>query len=415
MSRIDIVQEPYITAPAGAAVYARATYTRAGGSELLESVRHELWKQFCGATCWRRSPDNGNTWTEEEPPSTDAVRSPTTECYPHQLFLDEQNDVLIALLTVYDDKDDYDRHLGIGSQLQRTRRCYYQLSHDGGVTWTALQQVIDERPEFDATHWAPHIHCGTTGGIPSGQPVFLPDGTFVIGVIISHPEADPRNTTPRALEHHASIIYAQARLTADRSALVWRFGDEITIPYPLSSEGCCEPALCHLGGTRLFNSMRCQGDEAEGIYTTRYSTVSEDGGLTWSEPAPLLYDDGERVHMPASFARFFHSSKTDKQYLIGNIIDRPVYAQTPRYPLCIAEFDVERVCVLRDTVSVIKDRPADAPEDRRYSNWGQLEERGSGDLLLTMPEQPGTVNFAEITHADQYTSHCIRFRVRFVD
>ena len=118
---------------------------------------------------------------------------------------------------------------------------------------------------------------------------------------------------------------------------------------------------------------------------------------------------------PASPHRFFTSSRTGKAYVIANILDGPVYAQTPRYPLCIAEFDTDRLCVIRDSVVVIQDLPEGAPKSRRYTNFDMYEERGSGNLILTMPEQPKKVDFEDMTRAEDFEADCIQWRVRFVD
>ena len=134
--------------------------------------------------------------------------------------------------------------------------------------------------------------------------------------------------------------------------------------------------------------------------------------MTWSEPEPLVYDDGSTVWTPASCSRFFPSSKTGKTYWIANILPGPVHFQIPRYPLTIAEFDTDRLCVLRDTVQVIQDLPKGAPKSRRYTNFQVYEERGTGDLILCMPEQPKKGELEEITRAEDMESDCIEFRVR---
>lgn len=87
----------------------------------------------------------------------------------------------------------------------------------------------------------------------------------------------------------------------------------------------------------------------------------------------------------------------------------------PRYPLTIAEFDPDRCVMVRDSVRTIVDRPADAPIERRYSNWGMYEERGSGDLVLTLPEQPRDYDFSAMTRPEQFTADCYRYRVRLAE
>jgi hypothetical protein len=415
-----VERELHVEAPPGDAVYAHACYARSRGASLLEVVRHEAMSvapdgehHFYARRLYRRrSEDNGRSWTTEpDEQRKDATRLAGTHRDPARIILDERNDVLITIFDTYE-FDPAEPMFAIGNLMQRTRRVYYQLSRDGGRTWTDPRQVVATGCDYDATHWAPGISYRTHGGCPSGQHVFLPDGTLVLAFDVTHPEAPQGHGAPHDLGYYITTIYAQARWSDDGSALVWRFGDMISVGFPKALAGCCEAALAHLGGRRLFNTMRCQGDEARGIFSTRYTTLSEDGGLTWSRPTPLVYDDGQTVWTPASVHRFFPSSVTGKTYLLANILPGPVHAQTPRYPLAIAEFDTERLCVLRDTVQVIQDLPPGAPKERRYTNWGMYEERGSGDLILTMPEQPKFMDFSAMTRPEDFTADCIRFRVR---
>jgi hypothetical protein len=140
--------------------------------------------------------------------------------------------------------------------------------------------------------------------------------------------------------------------------------------------------------------------------------VSEDGGITWSSPEPLRYDDGGIVWTPAAVHRFVRSGATGKTFCLANIRPGPVHDQTPRYPLHIAQFDTDRLCLLRDTVRVIQDLPPGAPVERRYTNWGGYEDRQSGEIVLTMPEQPKAINFSDMRDPVDFTADCVEFRIR---
>ena len=107
---------------------------------------------------------------------------------------------------------------------------------------------------------------------------------------------------------------------------------------------------------------------------------------TWSAPKPLCYDDGSVVCVPASLAAFERNPKTGRAYWFANILSHPVTGQIPRYPLTIAEMDTKRLCIIRDSVTVIQDLPEGAikaNEDigelgRRYSNFGHYVDRVTG-------------------------------------
>lgn len=406
----------YLEAPEGEAIYASASYARAPGEAMLEVVRHEIMavrsdgERFYDAKRMylRGSEDNGETWREEDSELLHGGDNAT----PPAIILDPFHDLLIALSCTWEVDPD-DAFMAIGSRAQRTRRAFYQLSDDGGLSWTSPRNIIDSRPGYDLTNWAPGVAYGVAGGIASGQPAFLSDGTLVVGFVVTHPEAPASDQTARALELYSSICYGRATFNRDAFALDWEFGETVHVDFPMAGGGCCEPAVVSLGGQRLFNTMRCQGDEEHGIHSTRYCTMSDDGGMSWTEPEPLRYDDGETVWTPASVHLFFRSNKTGQTYLLANILPAPVYGQRPRYPLAIAVFDTDSQRVRRDSVTVIQDLPDGAPVERRYTNWGMYEDRRSGDLVMTMPEQPKFVNFTDMTRAEEFTADCIQFRLRF--
>lgn len=415
---IDVTRNIHISAPTGAAVYATPTYARASGVEMIEDVRYAAMHvkpdgsphYYAKRIYRRRSPDNGQTWTDAgELHRADPEDVSEVQRNDLATILDPADDILIYLYMTHE-VDLNEGPFTRGNRIQRTQRTFYRLSHDGGRTWTGARQVIDERDPYDETNWAPGVTYGAQGARSSGQWVFLPDGTLVIGYDVMQPDQPP-GFPPGISSYYINTIYAQARLASDRQTLDWRFGDMIEVNYPKSMVGCCEAALAWLGGERLFNTMRCQGNEAHGINSIRYTTFSEDGGMNWTEPAPLVYEDGGTVWTPASPHRFHMSTKTGRTYVLANILPGPVYGQTPRYPLTIAEFDTDRLCVLRDTVQVIQDLPEGAPESRRYTNFSMYEERGSGDLILQMPEQPKDVEFEAMTKPEDFTADCIRFRI----
>ena len=191
----------------------------------------------------------------------------------------------------------------------------------------------------------------------------------------------------------------------------WVFGDTIEVPLDQATSGCCEPAVASLGSDRLFVAMRCQGGEKQGIYSAKYSCISEDGGMTWSTPEPMLYDDGTTVWSPASFSSFYESSQTGKTYWIGNILDGPVYGQTPRYPLTLAEFDPSTARIVKDSVRLIQDRPDDAHELVRYTNFGSYEDRGTGHLIITLPEQYRSMGWDDMKEPEDFAADCVKYTV----
>lgn len=197
-------------------------------------------------------------------------------------------------------------------------------------------------------------------------------------------------------------------------------------------------------GVTLLETVRHEAlhfkpDGGRHYYSRRiYRRRSDDNGRTWRETGDLFCGNPERLagrHVyPGAILRFPGTgilaayeveyeldpaqpmfgigNRMSRTYVLGNFLAKPVHGQVPRYPLCIAELDTDRAVVRRATVRVIQDLPAGAPTDRRYTNWGQYEERGSRDLVLLLPEQPKHMNYEEMRRPEDFTADCIRIRVR---
>jgi hypothetical protein len=414
---IHVERELYLAAPEGIAVYAQnPSYVSVDGVSLVESVKHEALhfdkhghKVYYHPRIWRRfSPDNGRTWTDGPDQAAEhAERLDGRQRNVSLHGLDKRRNVLVSLFGTYD-VDAEQEMFALGNKRRRTYMLWYELSFDSGKTWTAVKQVVDNRLGYDETHWGPGLTYGVSGAATDlSAPVWLGDGSILFGLCITNV------LLPGSPEKSGfGVIYLRGRWNSEGTDMTWTFGAPIILTQAQSPVGCCEPAPAALGGERLFNVMRCQGDEKLGIPSTRYSTYSTDGGTTWTAPEPLRYDDGSTVWSPASLSSFFHSSRTGRWYWLANILPGPVYGQMPRYPLCLAEFDPDRRCLLKNSVQVIQDRPLDMPEQVRYTNWGFYEERGSGDLIMTLPEQPKRMDFTAMTRSEDFTADCLRYRIR---
>ena len=115
------------------------------------------------------------------------------------------------------------------------------------------------------------------------------------------------------------------------------------------------------------------------------------------------YDDGSRFYSPSSLHRFLRHSVTGKLYWCGNICADPPKANSPRYPLIIAEVDETIPALKRDTVTVIDDRGPDDSAKLQLSNFCLFEDKesGKGELYLTrlVPGDEGSWS----GHAYKYT------------
>jgi len=341
------------------------------------------------------SPDNGATWrfTGESMDSGSTESGNQNFAWCH--FLDPGNDMLLSIHQT-------SRHRP-GDEMSaygyRQTALYYQVSGDAAKTWSQDRQIIHPGDEFDEIHWMPVITGGEQYiGVDQGPFARLDDGTILFGLTVHLPS----KYYPEKQMFRAAFL--RGRWVDGGPTMEWDLGGVIEVPKSVSPIGACEPDLLHLGSQRVVTTLRCQGDDELGISSTRQWALSEDGGRTWTEPQPLRYDDGSMVWVPASIAAFEKDPRTGKAYWFANILDRPVTGQLPRYPLTIAEFDMSRFCIIKDSVTVIQDLPEGAPPERSYTNFGHYVDRVTGEFVLTMMEAP------RVSEKD-LTADTIRFRV----
>jgi hypothetical protein len=285
---------------------------------------------------------------------------------------------------------------------QRSTTFWYEVSMDGGANWSSPRQVVHARSDCNETQWMPGITAGEQNGMADQAPfIELGDRSVLFGFTVN------------SREHSMGVAFLRGRWTGSGDRLEWDVSEQIRVPDSVSVAGVCEPDLAYLGGGRVLTTMRCQGNKERGIFSTRQFSVSEDGGQKWSVPRALQYDDGAIVCVPASISRFMQHPQTGAVYWFANILDTPVYGQIPRYPLCVAQLDTDRLCLLKDTVTVVQDLPEGAPAadeekgelGRRYSNFGHYVDRKTGEFVLMMGEEP------KISW-DDGTADCVRLRVR---
>lgn len=380
-------------------------YTSAHGTGMLMSVtetdghglganRYMEWD-----TTWRRywSWDRGTTWQ----PATVPILTPITAQHQRRhigyegvwaYWLEPETENVVAFHSTPRLTDDFARAIS---------RFYYTVSEDRGLTWDTSRRIIDARPGCDKDRWMPDFDPERhTAQFDQPHPITLDDGSLLFGFTVK---------TPRYVTR-----FFRGRWDKKARAMAWEASQGITVGPTVSSSGPCEPDLLSLGGTRVFATMRTQGIPSKNVPTTRQCAVSEDGGRTWSGTRPLTYDDGSTVWVPAAISVFERDPATGRVFWFANIQPGPVYGQIPRYPLTIAEFDPRRLCLLKDSVTVVQDLPPGAPQagdpkkgqlGRRYSNFGHYVDRKTGEFVLLVAEEP------RVTW-DDYWADCIRLRVK---
>ena len=194
----------------------------------------------------KRSSDNGKTWSDQITIWDDGGNT----CGNPVPIVDDKGRV--HLLMTWNHGDDRWGTLVNGTG-KDTRRAYYTYSDDDGVTWADPVEITGsvKDPSWD---W---YGTGPVHGIQ------VKDGVYKNRLIA------PNYFTVR--ENGKVIDYSHVAYSDDYGE-TWHAGE----PTPVGSVGEC--SLAELNDGTLMLNMRT----GEGFY--RKYSLSEDGGITWSEP-----------------------------------------------------------------------------------------------------------------------------------
>lgn len=346
----------------------------------------------------RHSTNNGKSWSvSEQFQQVSKLDDGADLRYGnHLVYHDPDHDIL---LQVYWRKE-Y-RELDTGTpydsvlEANRSSKLYLQISRDGGRTWGEPVQIIQENGDYDENHWARDIEVGKLSGMVAGCPHIekLRDGTLLMPFSV---QADPDD--PGVWKQGVF----RGRWKEDLSGIHWTLGDYVALPpRSLSSRGAYVGTLEQLKDGRVFVVMRGHvgmpdGSEPAFPGEVKWTAISEDGGLTWSQPEPLKYDDGGIFWTSSSNSRFFRSKKNGRLYLMAHYLEEPLVG-APRRPLCIMEIDEKLAAVKRDTVTLLQDIEEFDVKGTRWEIRGIYEDRETGELVMYVQgrSKPGTIEVYE--------------------
>ncbi|MCK5844556.1 MAG: exo-alpha-sialidase, partial [Victivallales bacterium] len=150
-----------------------------------------------------------------------------------------------------------------------------------------------------------------------------------------------------------------------------------------TTRGLYEPTLAFLDNQRILCVMRGSNAGKPDLPGVKWHSISEDGGETWTKASPWSYDDGTIFYSPSSCSQLL-PLLDDRLFWIGNINKTNVVANSPRYPLFIAEVDKTTGHIIKNSVFEIDTKKDNESPYLTLSNFFALQDRDTGDVLLYM-------------------------------
>lgn len=289
---------------------------------------------------------------------------------------------------------------------------FYQLSGDDGLTWgEAFQLKYEEGPDFNPEDWA-NEEFFRTNEMYIGNAITLKSGSVVISATVPVPFMDEEDRNmPSIFPNNyregcvGGAVCFVGRWDKSLQNYNWEVSKPVFLPRRISTRGLDELHISELQNGKLLLVIRGSNTGLDPLKCPgrKWFTVSKDGGLTWSEVKDIRYNTGEQLYSPASMSSTFRSSENGKLYWVGNISERPVDGNAPRYPLQIIEIDEDIICFKKGTMTIIDDRdPAHDSESLQLSNFSILENRETKEVEIYLTRLGERGGGADIWTADAY-------------
>lgn len=321
----------------------------------------------------RRSLDNGKTWQK-----TELIYTPekTEQGYLRRgesaLLFDDSCEKLIYFFNYSKyPKGNFSGNVG------RNTRVFYQISTDGGETFFAPVQIIQKG--YTEDNPADGVYYGRNS-IPISfcAPFITRDGLIILPCQKSPLDYD--TNSPFLVPHESGCFIG--KWNGDQ--IDWDLGNMVSIDGKLSSRGLCEPAIAELSDGKILMILRGSNLSIPDVPGRKWKALSNDGGKTWSSVSLLGYDTGESFFSPATGSRLIRSSKNNKLYWIGNILEINPDGNRPRYPLQIAEIDENGLTVIKKSIEIIDTRQPGDCDQVQLSNFKAYEDRQTKEIVVNL-------------------------------
>jgi hypothetical protein len=365
----------------GAGVGGSCYYSRAAGVDMFCMYAIETRSDLCDISYTMLSADNGRTWSEPRAHETEIHRADgILRRTPHVAVVDPNTDRFLWFFNegLFDGDDP------LQGMLRYQLR--YRVSEDGGRSWVADEMMVQEGEEYDVAHPFPDVWIGRNSmmlGDNTSVPIVLADGALLVPTQVCPLGPDGSYHRPGGgfTYHDTAIVSGRWR---EDSTVSWTLAGTVRGDPERSTRGALEPTLAEIDGGRILVVMRGSNDAKPHLPGYRWFSIGDLKRGTWTSAEPWTYTDGEPFHSPSSCSQLLlHSS--GRLLWIGNLCSDNPQGNNPRYPLVVAEVDRGSGLLVRESVAPIDDRRSGESERLTLSNFHALEDRETGDVVVTVP------------------------------
>ena len=354
----------------------------------------------------RLSMDNGQTWSAlaDQPPWMTFLENVSVLDWKFCGIYDPASDRLVAL-SIHHVRD-----MRQGPPRMIYNHALVRTSTDGGRSYGPPQVLkYEEGDDLDPENVFNPNYLEYNTAYPGQSILRLRNGNLVIPVTNSKIPADVDDQAPPKVRWPSagtigSLCFV-GRWNDETRQYDWIGGKPVWLPRSIAFNGLLEADVAELTDGRILIVWRITKTKNGSAH--KWFAISDDGGLSFSEPQIFGYNDGTKFFSTSTFHRLFRSGKTGRLYWIGNIApEPPTNPGHPRYPLVIAEVDENVIALKKETVTEIDTRQPGEGQQLQLSNFWLIEDSESHNLeiyLTRLQEDP----------ADTFTANAYKYTLSF--
>jgi len=334
------------------------------------------------------SDDNGLTWTSRPPePNFYAGLPYGYRRNPVTAAVDPNTDRLITIVNSLDtaglDPGVMEPRIALSEYYLR-----YRVSNDGGRTWLFEDPIVHEGSGYTQKHPFEGIEIGTNAmflGDRGSIPLVTNSGRILVPVQATMLDGDGNFWNPTGQNTYTDVFVAQGTWNG-QGRLDWTASERVQGDPALSTRGMIEPTLAQFGDGRILMVMRGSNAGNYSLAGTRWYSISQDDGDTWTDPQPWTYEDGQSFYSPSSMSTLVtHSS--GRVFWVGNLTPQNPSGNLPRYPVVMGEVDPNTLTLMHDSVIEVDGMLAQDEDRGRLDlcHFTIVEDRLREQFVLTYP------------------------------
>lgn len=373
-------REVFLQAPAATCIWGSSYYTRRDGLELMGEGQHLKRSDTVECITEQRSADNGRRWNEAQVfPNGQKTAQGVVRKFAFPGYLCPHTGRLVRFRSEAVLPND-SPHPGEAGRFWRT---YYTISEDGGRTSTFDEILQQKGPGFSPEHPLPQVWHGKNGvtqGALSCVPMTLDKDTFLLPLEGTMVDGEGNPYAPGGGYGWFATTIVRGSWRAD-GGLDWEQLAQLHGDPSFTTRGLMEGTLGLLDGGRILLVLRGSNDANLALPGHKWHCYSEDGGRTWTKPAPWTFLDKSAFYSPSSCSQFVtHSSGA--LLWIGNIAPSNPKGNLPRYPLVAGVVDKASGLLDQNSLYLIDSKTESDHESLQLSNFYAREDRENGDLVV---------------------------------